>query len=93
MALYPVLCDCVDSDDFADHGQPKCNGAADGPRAWLEQATLLSIFTYAGWVSVLGSIFIGWLLDRKGSRFVFVVSFLAGGLAYIWWGNCGTIWE
>ena len=61
-------------------------------RGW-NQATLLSIFTYAGWVSVLGSIFIGWLLDRKGSRFVFGVSFLAGGLAYIWWGNCGTIWE
>ncbi len=61
-------------------------------RGW-NQATLLSIFTYAGWISVAGSVAIGWLLDRKGSRFVFVLSFLAGGLAYIWWGNSHSIWE
>lgn len=62
-----------------------------GERGWNE-AQLLSIFTYAGWVSVLGSALIGWLLDRKGSRFVLVVTFLVGGGAYIWWGNASSVW-
>lgn len=61
-------------------------------RGW-NQATLLSVFTYAGWISVLGSVAVGWMLDRKGSRFTFVVSFLVGGLSYIWWGFSHTIWE
>ena len=62
-----------------------------GERSW-DEAQLLSIFTYAGWVSVLGSALIGWMLDKKGSRFTLVITFLIGGLSYIWWGHSTSIW-
>ena len=61
-------------------------------RQW-SQDVLLSISTYSGWVSIAGTVLVGWLLHRLGSRMVLTLTFVVGGLSYIWWGYAGSLWQ
>lgn len=54
-------------------------------------AVLLGFSTISGLISVLGMFIFGLICQRSGARRLAVVSLIAGGLSYIWYGHANSI--
>ncbi|MFV0441736.1 MAG: hypothetical protein ACK5LV_10680 [Lachnospirales bacterium] len=55
-------------------------------------ATLLSISTISGLVSVVGMFVFGLICDKIGARTTTIISLILGGLCYIWYGHAGSLY-
>lgn len=55
-------------------------------KGW-DYATILAYSTPAGFISVIAFFFLTLLADKKGAKFVTVISVIATGLSTIWFGN------
>lgn len=56
---------------------------------WVS-TTLLNYSSIAGYISIAGAFFFGWLISKKGTRFVMSGCLLIGGIFTILWGNVNS---
>lgn len=61
-------------------------------KGW-DYATILAYSTPAGFISVVGTWLVALLTDKKGAKFTTVVCLAVTGLAYIWYGNAGSMMQ
>lgn len=64
-------------------------GLAEG-HGW-SSAVLLGFSTVSGLISVLGMFIFGLICQHLGARKLAVISLIAGGLSYIWYGHVNSI--
>jgi sugar phosphate permease len=51
-----------------------------------DPAVLLGYASVAGYISIAGTVFLGWLIGKKGARFVMSMSLFVSGAAAVYWG-------
>lgn len=58
-----------------------------------DTAVLLGFSTVSGLVSILGMFAFGLICDRIGPRKMALISLIAGGASYIWYGHVSSVFE
>lgn len=56
-------------------------------------ATLLGFSTISGLIAIVGMFLFGFFCHKKGARLTCFLALVLGGLSYIWYGNCTSIWQ
>jgi len=83
MALY-FLCSC-----FLASATNIIPGAFAKAYGW-DASQLLAYYTPAGWVGILGGIFFGQMIVKKGAKFAVIASLIAGAVAVMLHGFVST---